>query len=68
LAGAALCAASFLLFLFALRATGAGRITGLRNLSVLFAALWAWRTGEPMSRRGWASALALAIGAVLLAE
>lgn len=68
LAGAALCAASFLLFLFALRATGAGRITGLRNLSVLFAALWAWRAGEPMSRRGWASALALAVGAVLLAE
>lgn len=67
-AGAALCAASFLLFLFALRATGAGRITGLRNLSVLFAALWAWRAGEAMTARGWASALALTLGAVLLAE
>ncbi len=68
LAGAALCAASFLLFLFALRGTGAGRITGLRNLSVLFAALWAWRSGEPMTLRGWASAIAVGVGAVLLAD
>ena len=66
LGGALLCASSFLLFLFALRMTGAGRITALRNLSVLFAALWAWRAGEPLTGRGMASALAIACGAALL--
>lgn len=66
LGGALFCAASFLLFLYALRMTGAGRITALRNLSVLFAALWAWRAGEPMTGRAMASALAIAAGAALL--
>lgn len=66
LGGAVLCAASFLLFLYALRLTGAGRITALRNLSVLFAALWAWRAGEPLTLRSGLSALAIAAGAALL--
>ncbi len=64
--GALLCAASFLLFLYALKVTGAGRITALRNLSVLFAALWAWRAGEALTLRSGLSALAIAVGAALL--
>lgn len=61
-----LCAASFLLFLAALQACGAARLTGLRNTSVVFAAAFGWAQGEPSGARNVASALAIAAGALLL--
>jgi drug/metabolite transporter (DMT)-like permease len=65
-AAAALCAGSFMLFLVALKTGGATRITGLRNTSVVFAALFGWALGEPRAPRTLGSALAIAVGAVLL--
>ncbi len=64
--GAAACAASFLLFLVALRDGGAGRITALRNSSIVFAALFARLGGEPLTPRSLWSAAAVSAGAVLL--
>jgi drug/metabolite transporter (DMT)-like permease len=64
--GAAICAASFLLFLVALKAEGAGRVTALRNTSVLFASIFGWLSGEPRTPRSMASAFAITAGAVLL--
>jgi len=63
---ALICAASFLLYLFALCTSGPGRMTGLRNTSVLFVALIAWASGERPTRRDLASAATIALGAVLL--
>ncbi len=63
---ALLCAASFLLFLAALQASGAARLTGLRNTSVVFAAAIGWSQGEPRGARDVASAVAIAAGALLL--
>jgi drug/metabolite transporter (DMT)-like permease len=65
LAGA-LCAASFLIFLVALRDVGAGLVLTLRNSSILFAVLLGWLLGEPTSRRDLAGALLVACGAALL--
>ena len=64
--GAGICAASFLLFLVALKVGGAGRVTALRNTSVLFASIFGWMSGEPRTRRAIGSALAITAGAVLL--
>jgi drug/metabolite transporter (DMT)-like permease len=61
-----MCAASFLLFLVALRAAGAGLILTLRNTSVLFATLLGWAIAEPPTRRQLAGALLVAAGAILL--
>jgi len=63
---AGLCAASFMLFLFALDRGGAARITGLRNTSVAFAAVFGWAQGDPRAARSVASAVIIAAGALLL--
>jgi drug/metabolite transporter (DMT)-like permease len=63
---AALCAASFLLFLVALQKNGPGRVTALRNSSVLFATLFGWWGGDRMTARAASSAVLIAAGAVLL--
>jgi drug/metabolite transporter (DMT)-like permease len=63
---AALCAASFLLFLVALQENGPGRVTALRNSSVLFATLFGWWGGDRMTARAASSAVLVAAGAVLL--
>jgi drug/metabolite transporter (DMT)-like permease len=62
------CAASFLIFLYALETGGAGRLTALRNTSVLFASLFGWLSGEPMTRRSILAALLMTTGAVLVAD
>lgn len=67
LVGAALCAGSFLAFLAALDQGGAGRAVALRNTSVLVAAGLAWWRGEAMNGSRVVSALAIAVGAVLVA-
>lgn len=64
---AALCAGSFLIFLIALTDGGAGRLTGLRNTSVLFASVFGYFTGDRVGRRGVVGAAAIALGAVLVA-
>lgn len=61
-----ICAASFLLILLALEIAGAGYVLTLRNVSILFALLLAWQMGETLSRRQWAGAALIAIGAALL--
>ncbi|MEK7704941.1 MAG: SMR family transporter [Myxococcota bacterium] len=61
-----LCAASFLLFLVALEVSGPGRITALRNTSVIFAWLLGALASGTWTRRSAVSAVAIAIGAVLL--
>ena len=64
--GAALCAGSFILFLVALQKNGPGRVTALRNSSILFATLFGWWSGEPRTVRSISSAALIAAGAVLL--
>lgn len=66
LLSATLCAASFILFLFALEAVGAGRVTALRNTSVLFAGIFGWLGGEAPTRRSILSAVGITLGAVLV--
>ncbi len=60
------CCASFLIFLDALRASGAGRVLTLRNTSVIFAQGLGWAMGE---RPGWLPLVGVgvvAVGAVVL--
>ncbi len=64
---ALICAASFILFLVALALAGAGRVTALRNTSVLVASLLGWLAGEPPTRRSVLSAVCITAGAVLVA-
>ena len=66
LACSAVCAASFLIFLVALREAGAGLVLTLRNTSILFAVLFGWLLGEPPHRRTAVGALLVAFGAALL--
>ena len=53
LAAGALCATSFILAIFALRSVDSGRVLGLRNSSVGFAALFGYAMGERPSKLGW---------------
>ncbi|MBI5534978.1 MAG: EamA family transporter [Deltaproteobacteria bacterium] len=62
----AVTAASFLLLLWALRFVGAGRITALRNTSVLFAYAFGWLAGERLTARSAIASVAITVGAVLL--
>ena len=64
---ALICTASFLLFLEALSQAGAGWASALRNTSVLFAAVLGLFIGEKPLLRGWLGAVAIALGAALLA-
>ncbi|MCE9572875.1 MAG: permease [Deltaproteobacteria bacterium] len=66
LATGALCAASFLILLVALRGGGAGAVLTLRNTSVLFATALAWAIGERPGRRAISGATLVAIGAIAL--
>jgi drug/metabolite transporter (DMT)-like permease len=66
IAGGLLCAGSFLAFLVALRASGAGFVLTLRNSSVLFATLLAPLAGERPTRRQIAGAALVATGAMIL--
>jgi len=61
-----ICAASFLVFLFALASGGAGAVMTLRNTSVVFALLLSWVIGERPDTPQFVGALAVAAGAVLL--
>lgn len=65
--GGTVCTASFLIFLVVLRDEGAGRVTALRNASVLFAALFSRLRGEDGSWRAACSAAAVALGCALVA-
>ena len=62
----ALCAASFLAFLAALALAGAGRISALRNISIVFATLLGWAQGEKRDARAIFGAAAITIGAVAI--
>ena len=62
-----LCFGSYALFLVALKSEGAALGTTLRNSSIVFALLLSWWAGEPPSRRQWLGALAVVLGASLLA-
>jgi uncharacterized membrane protein len=65
--GALLCATSFLLFLMALDRSGAGWAAALRNVSVVFATLIGWVTGDVRSRQSLVAATLIGMGAILLA-
>ena len=67
-AGGATCAASFLVFLEALSASGAGAVLTLRNTSVLFAQALAVWSGERADRRVLGGAALVVGGAVLIAR
>jgi len=62
----AICTASFLVFLIALSHSGAGIVLTLRNTSVIFTMLLAWRIGEIPGTRRIAGTIAVAAGAILL--
>ncbi len=62
----AVCAASFLVLMFGLRAGGAGLVLTLRNTSVLFATALAFAIGERPGARAIAGAAIVAGGAILL--
>jgi drug/metabolite transporter (DMT)-like permease len=66
-AGGLVSAASFLVFLAALRDAGAGLAFSLRNTSVVFAAALGWALGEPRRRREVVGVLIVAASAVALA-
>lgn len=59
-------AASFLLFVIALRIYDAGAALTLRSLSIVFALLFALSLGERPSRRQWFGALLVTLGAILV--
>jgi drug/metabolite transporter (DMT)-like permease len=67
LVSAACCAASFLIFLHALKSSGPAHVSALRNTSVLFAAMFGWARGETLDGRALGSALLITVGAVLVA-
>lgn len=62
-----LCAASFLVFLSALKTQGPAHVSALRNTSVLVAAMYGWARGETFDARNVLSAAAIALGALLVA-
>lgn len=64
---AVLCAGSFLSFLAALSLGGAGRASAIRNVSVLFALGIAAASGDKPTSRAVAGAVAIAVGAALVA-
>jgi drug/metabolite transporter (DMT)-like permease len=68
LGAGAVCAASFLLFLIALRDGGAGAVLTLRNTSVLFATAFGLALGERPTRLQWIGASLVVAGALLLAR
>ncbi len=57
---------SFLLALAAMRTTGPGAVLTLRNLSIPFAVLLAWRGGERPTRPQLTGSLAVTVGALLV--
>ena len=60
------CAVAFLVFMFALAMGGAGAIVSLRNTSVVFATLLAWRIGDRPSWRQLVGTVLVAGGAILI--
>jgi len=64
---ALLAGGSFLLFLMAMRQSGAGVVMTLRNTSILFAQVLAFAMGEPLRRLAVVGAVLVTAGAVLLA-
>jgi drug/metabolite transporter (DMT)-like permease len=68
LLSAILCAASFLLFLGILTTHGPGRVTALRNASVVFALGFSMVAGQERTWRDLACALAVSLGCVLIAS
>jgi drug/metabolite transporter (DMT)-like permease len=63
---ALLCAASFLVWLFALQRSGAAHVAAIRNVSVLFATLLGWAQGEPRTARSLAAGVCIALGALCI--
>jgi len=61
-----ICAGAFLLFLYGLSRSGPGLTISLRNTSIFFAQLFAWRMGERMTRLQWLGVALSAAGASLL--
>lgn len=59
-------AGSFVLFLLAMRLTGAAAASTLRNVSIVFAQVLALALGEHPPRRQWLGAAAIVAGAALL--
>jgi drug/metabolite transporter (DMT)-like permease len=62
-----LCTASFLIFLWALRAAGAGAVLTLRNTSVVFAVGFGALVGDRPTARQIGGALLVAAGAAMVA-
>ncbi len=65
--GGVLCASSFLIFLTLLEGHGAGRLTALRNASVVFATLLSMLQGRERTRRDLLCAVGVSVGCVLVA-
>ncbi len=61
-----LCATSFLLWLIALQESAAAHVAALRNVSVLFAAIFSFAAGERPTARLIFAEVAIAAGAVLI--
>ncbi len=66
ISASALCTGSFLLFLYGLSLSGPGFAIALRNTSILFTQIFAWSTGERLSRTQKLGVALSFLGAVLL--
>jgi uncharacterized membrane protein len=66
IAAGLLCTCSFIVFLFALRAAGAGAVLTLRNTSVVFAVAFGALVGDRPTRRQITGATLVAAGATLV--
>ncbi len=66
LLAATLSCGSFWLYLYALQDGGTGEILTLRNMSVVFAQVFALWAGETVGRRQWLGAVVITTGALVL--
>ncbi len=66
IAGGTACAASFVIFLFGLRLSGAGYAISMRNTSILFAQIFAVLIGERVTKQQWIGAIVVMVGACLI--
>jgi drug/metabolite transporter (DMT)-like permease len=64
--GGLICTTSFLLYLIGLGQSGAGYALIVRNLSIIFAQIFAFMIGEKITSRQWLGSILVALGASLV--